>query len=54
MLDRKPTKPGFYNHLIDWPDLSENAWYYLDMVEATHSHIADYNYFKDNLENWNK
>lgn len=54
MLDRKPTKPGFYNHLIDWPDLSENAWYYLDMIEATHSHIADYNYFKDNLENWNK
>ena len=54
VLDRRPTKPGLYDNLIDWPDLNDNAWYYLDVMEATHGHIADYNHFKNNLENWNK
>ena len=54
MLDRRPTKDGFYHNVIIWPDLHENDWFYLDMMEATNGHIADYNYFKDNLEKWNK
>lgn len=54
VLDRRPTKSGLYDNLIDWPDLNDNAWYYLDVMEATHGHVADYNHFKNNLENWNK
>ena len=33
-----------------WPDLDKNAWYYLDVMEATHHHIAEY--INEN-ETWN-
>ena len=35
---RKPHKDGFVEGHIDWPDISENDWYYNDVIEATNSH----------------
>jgi hypothetical protein len=35
-----------------WPDLSEKDWFYLDVMEATHSHTADFEHFKYESEYW--
>ncbi len=35
---RKPHKEGFAEGHIDWPDISENDWFYNDVIEATNSH----------------
>ena len=50
VLCRKPIKSGLYENLKVWPDLDKNAWYYLDVMEATHHHIAEY--INEN-ETWN-
>ena len=52
VMYRKPIQPGLYDKLIMWPDLSEKDWFYLDVMEATHSHTADFEHFKYESEYW--
>lgn len=54
VLCRKPIEPGLYDNLINWPDLEKSAWYYLDVMEATHSHGADYTHYEEEGEYWDK
>lgn len=43
VLDRKIQKSHILNEANIYPDLSENMWYYEDIIEATNSHL----YLKD-------
>ena len=50
ILDRDTiTKESFIKGMKEWPDNNKDAWYYLDIQEATNEHLYD---VKDGKEIW--
>ena len=41
MLRRTPVADGLQEDMTRWPDAPEDAWYYMDIQEATNSHTYD-------------
>lgn len=52
VLDRKVTKDYILKDARQFPDLTEDKWYYEDMQEAINSH--EYEWQEDNTEKWTK
>lgn len=42
MLQRAPDPDALTEDMVRWPDNPEDAWYYLDMQEATNGHTYDW------------